>query len=228
MEIVKSDFENRKKEIDNYIKYLKIIDSDVSEIHYENKIEVINSEFQTTLIANTFLILYNLIESTVSNAIKEIYDNIEYENLTYKEISEELQTLWVKYKTTEKLKENNFRQDTLRNYITEVIQNILDKEYIVFSREWINFSGNLDAQKIRDIAKDYGFATSSNGRKLVEIKNKRNRLAHGEQTFYNVGRNFSVNDIEDFTNDTFNYLTDVIEKVEKFIDEKCFIQTEEL
>jgi len=48
-------------------------------------------------------------------------------------------------------------------------------------------------------------------------KNKRNRLAHGEQTFYDVGKNFTVTDLVNFKIETFNFLSDTILKIENFI-----------
>ncbi|OQX76448.1 MAG: hypothetical protein B6D64_09860 [Bacteroidetes bacterium 4484_276] len=62
-----------------------------------------------------------------------------------------------------------------------------------------------------------GVLDTLNGRNLVEIKNKRNRIAHGEQTFYDVGKDFSVGELNDFKNETFAYLSDIINSIEKFI-----------
>ena len=44
---------------------------------------------------------------------------------------------------------------------------------------------------------------------MQATKNKKNRLAHGEQTFYEVGKDFSVNDLFAFKDETFKYLSDV-------------------
>ncbi len=57
---------------------------------------------------------------------------------------------------------------------------------------------------------------------MQATKNKRNRLAHGEQTFYEVGKDFSVNDLFAFKDETFKYLSDVIEKIEMFILDKKY------
>ena len=63
---------------------------------------------------------------------------------------------------------------------------------------------------------------SPDGRNLVEIKNKRNRLAHGEQTFYEVGKDFSVNQLRAFKDETFKYLSNVIANIEMFIFDKQY------
>ena len=86
----------------------------------------------------------------------------------------------------------------------------------------MDFSGNLDADEIRKLADKIGFEKAVNGRNLVKIKDKRNRLAHGEQTFYDVGKDFSVGDLNDFKNETFAYLSSIMNNIEKFIIDKNY------
>jgi hypothetical protein len=223
MDNTKLDFENRKSEIENYFKFLMIFDDDETRLQFKDRgiivTEKIQSQFQITLIANAFIILYNLIEATVRNSIIEIYDKLKEEEVCYEKLSESLKKIWIK-QSTDNLKEGNYRPETLREYVFNITTDILNKETIIFSKDKMDFSGNLDAQKIRKLADKFGFETSPNGRNLVEITNKRNRLAHGEQTFYEVGKDFSVKELEVFKNETILYLEDVIYKIEKFISAK--------
>ncbi len=221
MDSTRQDFEKRKEEIENYFKFLKIFDDDNTKLQYlsnggEVVTERINTEFQITLIANSFLILYNLIEATVRNSIIEIYNKVEEDEITYETLSENLKKIWIKQKAN-KLRENNYKQDTLREYISEIANDILNEEIIKLDKNNIDISGNLDAQKIRDLADSIGFQKTANGRNLVSIKEKRNRLAHGEHTFYDVGKDYTVNEIDNFKNETFDYLADVISNIENYI-----------
>ncbi len=213
------------EEIENYFLFLTIFDEEETRLYYkiENEFvrEKIQFQFQTTLLANGFLILYNLIESTIRNSIIAIYKKVKAEELNYKELSNNLQKLWIK-QTTDNLKEGNYRPDTLRQCVYNLVDEVLKNETIMFSEDKMDFSGNLDADKIRDLANKIGFETSQNGRNLVEIKNKRNRLAHGEQTFYDVGKDFSVKELHDFKKETFSYLYDVIDKIERYIRDENF------
>ena len=63
---------------------------------------------------------------------------------------------------------------------------------------------------------------SSNGRHLEEIKDKRNRLAHGEQTFHDIGKNVTYGELRDRKQNIFDYLEDVIKKIEIFIESKNY------
>jgi len=225
MDNTKQDFDNRKLEIENYFKFLLIFDDDNTKIKYKKNDEIVEEkiqpQFQIILIANAFLILYNLIESTVKNSIIEIYTKIEDDELTFDKLSDNLQKLWIK-QTTNKLKENNFKPETLQESVFNIAKDILQKETIKLVKNKMDFSGNLDAGKIRELADKIGFDKAVNGRNLVEIKNKRNRLAHGEQTFYDVGKDFSVGELNDFKNETFEYLSDIINNIEKFIIDKNY------
>ena len=226
MENTKIDYNNRSREIENYIQFLIIFDKEETKLEYEKDGQLIKEnidiQFQTILIANIFILLYNLIESTVRNSILEIYQNIEDENVNFRNLSINLKKMYIKHDSN-LLKEGTFRPDTIKEFMLNFSDLIISNRKVVFQSNWIDFSGNLDAQEIRNIAETFGFEISRNGRKLVEIKNKRNRLAHGEQTFYEVGRDFSINDITEFKTNTFNFLEDFIGKVEAFISNKNFI-----
>ena len=225
MDNTKQDYEKSKAEIENYFQFLAIFDNNDTRLQYKKEgeviIEKIQSQFKIILISNAFLILYNLIESTVRNSIIEIYTKIKDDEVSYEGLSEHLKKIWIK-QITDNLKEDNYRQTTLHDHVFDLAKNILNKEIIILSKKNLDFSGNLDAQKIRDFANKIGFNISPDGRNLVEIKNKRNRLAHGEQTFYEVGKDFSVNQLCTFKDETFKYLSDVIENIEMFILDKKY------
>jgi len=65
MDNTKHDFDNRKSEIENYFNFLSIFDDDNTKIEYKKDGKIVNEkiqpQFQIILIANAFLILYNLI-----------------------------------------------------------------------------------------------------------------------------------------------------------------------
>jgi hypothetical protein len=227
MNSTKLDFENRKDEVENYFSFLSILDDDENtRLKYKKNgnlvEEKISEPIQKILIANGFLLLYNLIEATVRNSILEIYYEIKDNEISFEQLSDSLKKIWIE-QSTDNLKEGNFKPDTLHHYVLNITESILTKETISLSKDKLDFSGNLDAQKIRELAIKYGFEMPSNGRNLVNIKNKRNRLAHGEQTFYEIGKDFSVKDIKDFKDETVTFLSDVINKIENFIIQKKYL-----
>ncbi len=224
----KDDFEKRKKEVEEYFSFLSVLDKETTLLKYvkdgNNIEEGISKDTQRILIANSFLILYNLIEATIRNSIVEIYDKIQEDAISYSQLSTSLKKIWIKSKT-KNLKEGNFNINTLQNNVECIINNVIDNEIVFLTEDDIDISGNIDAEKIRVLAKEIGFDKSpneKNGLNLVTIKNKRNGLAHGNHTFYDVGKDFTVKDISLFKDETFLYLNDVIANIEKFINEKKY------
>jgi len=226
MNITKLDFDKRKDEVENYFSFLSILDDDENtRLKYKKEgnlvEEKISDQLQKILIANGFLLLYNLIEASVRNSILEIYYVIEDNGITFEQLSESLKQIWVEHRI-DNLKEGNFKQETLRDSILKITESIFTQETISLSKDQLDFSGNLDAQKIRELAIRYGFKMPSDGRNLVIIKNKRNHLSHGESTFSDIGKDFTVNELKNFKDETLAYLSDVINKIEKFIIDKQY------
>jgi len=227
MDNTKSDFEIRKKEVEEYFIFLDIFNNDDIKLQYKKANEILSTpisrKLQTMFIANAFLILYNLIEATVRNSIIDIYEKIKENETSYEDLSKNLKVIWLKQKTNN-FKQGTFNPSTLQRNIQEIAQSILSRETIELTNDNIDISGNIDARKIRELAEKIGFSPSENGNGLLGIKEKRNRLAHGEHTFYDVGKDFTPNDLKHFKEETFIYLTDVMKKIENFIDDETFLE----
>lgn len=152
--------------------------------------------------------MYNLVESTIRNSIQEIHDHFNANNITFDSLKNEIKkTILVGFK------HNN------PNNILEQIQNIaLDIVSTSFDPEKIA-SGNIDAKKIRDIARKYCFSGSTNydGEKLVEIKNKRNDLAHGTISFSECGRDITINDLLTSFNEASAYLETILDNIKDYL-----------
>ena len=153
MDTVFEEFEDRKKEIKLYIEFINLSENrDVIYTEVNNN-GINKSELRRIFLANAYLLLYNLVESTIRNAIQEtILQGLKAKNPL--KIVQEIETL-----------------------ATDIISASFDPDKIS--------DGNIDARKIRAIAKKYCFSDSTNysrcknGEKLLEIKDKRNNLSHG-------------------------------------------------
>ena len=125
------NFEKRKVEINTFLDYLVLLDKDSIELKYtenrETKYESVSSEFLTTLTANSFLLLYNVIESTIRNSIIAIYDNIKEEGVTFNELSDNLKKLWTKSKLTVLKKEIFEWRQFVNLYLTLQIKLLLER-----------------------------------------------------------------------------------------------------
>ena len=104
-----------------------------------------------------------------------------------------------------------------------IAKTVLDNEILSFERDCINISGNIDAKKIREIIKQFGGNEISNGRDLKTIKDKRNNLAHGEFTFSEIGKDYTVKDLVDYKDETKQYLSSVLDEIQDYIDNQKYL-----
>jgi len=223
MDSVDSDFNKRKDEVNEYFSFLEKLNNDNIKLNYtkENTTEefIISTKLQRIFVANTFLLLYNLVESTIRNSIVTIYNKIQDDELTYQDLSVKIKQIWL-HKNSKKITSSN--EEKIEKNLKKIINEIITQEIIILTKDDINISGNIYADTIRNLATQIGFEKSSNGRLLEEIKDKRNRLAHGEHTFHDIGKNFTYNDLNTYKETTFIHLEDVIDKIKNFINDEQY------
>jgi hypothetical protein len=73
--------------------------------------------------------------------------------------------------------------------------------------------------------KRYGIGTlkTRNRNLLLIVKNKRNAIAHGEQSFKEACREMTINDIEKLIKATFVALDDIIQQVNDYFSQKKYM-----
>lgn len=159
-----------------------------------------------------FLVLYNIVESTVKMAFEEIHERIKF--IEFKRLSPKLKGLYVEY---------HFKQKKSKE-IVELLESTINSSLnIPMLDEYLKrislFSGNLDAREVNNIFNKYGIQNLKNeSRKhLVVVKNKRNKLAHGEESFKESGRGFTVEDLRKFTISVTETMTELINSVESYL-----------
>lgn len=229
MTSTQTDFRNRTEEIDKYFDFLVTLDKPC-DIHYRNDLgELVTQKVENDLFiilkANGFILLYNLIESTVIKSIQEIFNQITDNGIKYPQLSEKLKKLWVNNKGVSLKGVDNININKIREIIRNVADSVVADEIAQLETSCLSLSGNIDAQEIRSIAKQVGFDEVINGRHLVTIKKKRNDLAHGEFSFGEIGKNYSVNDLITFKNDAYSYLNNFMGNVSTFITDNKYIFT---
>ncbi len=220
------EFQKRIKEVDIYFQTLDLLDKgrcEISCIDIQGNVhhKEIDNELSKILKANGFLLLYNLIEATIKTSIDEIFITIHSSNITFKSLTENLKSLWINQEIKD-LKENTFNVATLRTKVMNISESILKSELTLFKSECINISGNIDAKKIREVAKQFGYNEPKNGGGLLTIKNKRNHLAHGEYTFAEIGKDYTVGDLVKFKDETELYLTEVLSNIDNYLVDMKF------
>ena len=220
MDSTRFEYNKRFHEVEVYFETLQILDSGRCSIKCidilgTESTKEIDFELITILKANGFLLLYNLVESTVRKSIDAILNSIHSSSVTFGELSDELRKIWVKQEG----------KNATLDRIMSIANNVLEKNLLSFRNDCINISGNIDAQEIRSILKQIGGNEIKDGRRLKDIKDKRNCLAHGNYSFSEIGKDYTVNDLIDYKDDTKEYLSKVLDEMESYIENRKFLNS---
>ena len=218
MNNTRENYKNRLREVDLYFNTLRIVDNGrcyIKSIDILGNIEEreIDVTLSTMLKAHGFLLLYNLIEATIQNSIMAILNTIHASSITYKQLSDKLRKMWIKQEL------NSFNNDK----VLSMIDKILNDEVLKFEARCFHVSGNIDAQKIREVLKQIGGNEIKDGRDLENIKNKRNCLAHGDFSFSEIGKDCTVAELISYKENVKDYLSKVLDEIEAYIASKKFL-----
>ncbi|SCW41273.1 MAE_28990/MAE_18760 family HEPN-like nuclease [Mucilaginibacter sp. NFR10] len=228
MKVVLVEFETRVKEIDLYFDFITDIIENEAQLLFpkkqKTKYKNIDSELTKILKANAFLLLYNLIESSLKKSIQEIYNSLNKENAKYVSVTDEIKKRWI---------EVNYKNFKSQPYVAEKILEIIN----TINEDVINMdfnasktiSGNVDSRKIKEFSTIYGFSskthhTTNDGNKLYVVKNKRNDLAHGTISFSDCGKEYTIEDITEIKKQVVSYMRGILKNVSKFLDEKKYLK----
>lgn len=225
MTTVLADFEKRVTEIELFFKHLENLELDGAMLYFPNrtkhKLKPHNNELVKVFKANIFLLLYNLAESSIKQSLTEVYDTISAENLTYREVIDEIKKIWITQK------HDNFRNKGTDNIFIAINQLASDVIDIKFDPTKL-ISGNIDGRKIKEFSIKHGFSdrthkNANNGNKLHQVKTQRNNLAHGTISFAECGRNYGIGQLRDTKKEVILYLRNILKNIKKYLDEKKYI-----
>lgn len=195
---------------------------------YKNK-KYFNNDFLKILKSNALLMIYNLVESAIMGGILEIYDELQQQGVTYCQVRAEIQEIWFSYKFNQ-VYDKNAHYNSYRDKAAEIISKILCNEILVLDRKATDISGNLDANKIRQICKEHGIVVHipencRGGEVLNDVKEKRNCLAHGTISFVECGRDYTINDLRKIKEETVIFLKGILDSMKNYYDQQMYLNT---
>ncbi|MEG4349131.1 MAE_28990/MAE_18760 family HEPN-like nuclease [Microcoleus sp. LAD1_D3] len=223
MNTVLLDFNTRAQEVEDYFIFLENLIKQTTKLAVADsagqyQIQSLNPELAKTLKANGLLLLYNLVESTMRNAIVAIFDELKNQAISFDQLKPEIKMI-----VLQNLK--NCSPDKIHQEINQISTDIITA---TFDSEKL-FSGNVDARLIKKIAEKYGFsyqtdfAKTKNGKNLVDIKEKRNDLAHGDKSFKEVGQGKTIEDLLEIKEEVIEYLRQILENIKTYLDNQEYL-----
>jgi hypothetical protein len=224
----------REAEILKYIDFVvTMIDKKVSHFAAEQNIDKkpkyniiydynIPSEIRKTLLSSAYLLMYNMVEATMKNAVDALRKILnEREDVFFNDLNDILK----KYILNDFKKHyNNNDTDILCN---PICKKILNDKYCDIKEL---FNGNIDDKAIREIlCKNFGLNDYMKGRHKEErgeslrtIKNNRNNLAHGNISFNELGGDLSIDTVKTDFNTATKHLEIVLTNINSFITDEKF------
>lgn len=221
MTTVQQDFQSRVAEIEAYFDFIKRVDAGDTMLVASTDVRSAYSaaardDLLRTFRASAILLLYNLMESTVTNTVEAIFDDLSTQGIHFNDCRAEVRRV-----VLTNLKQHNPVEilPELQRLGTDIIIKTFKKDKIV--------SGNVDARRIKDLSDEYGINhPAADGNDLLTVKTSRNDLAHGSKSFAEVGRTFTIKDIIRIKDKVIAYLTAMLLNVTAYIQQQHYRTSE--
>lgn len=167
--------------------------------------------------SNIILMLYNLIESCSRSILIEIQTKIQQDVPRINDIRHNILNIIFQRGgvPSEELESLEIRNSD------ELILHIIGKKI---------FQGNINVRSINKIARQYGFSAISGdkiGNDIDTIKEKRNDLAHGNISFADLGRSYTLEDIERFKENSQIFLERFLESADLYLKNRGYLMATE-
>jgi hypothetical protein len=214
-------FQERKQEIELYFEHVAdFLDKDAIVLFPDHRVKSLSLDLEHILLSNLFLLLYNLVESSISGAIESIYKEMLVHSVSYDDIQPAIQMEIMdhvrKNVNTKKLIE------TVNHWVIDILKH--------YPKSTELFSGNVDQEEIKKMAQKYGFSIhtdarkTKNGEKLKTIKNRRNELAHGFKSFQECGEERSFQEMKAIKEECLLYIEQILKNIDTFLKNKAYLK----
>ena len=233
MQTVINAFNERIEEVNLYFRFLEQLE--VPEVSFyfpqkrTHKFKEIEPDIFKMLKANAFLIIYNLVESSIRDGILEIYRQIGANSYTYESVRKEIQEIWLRYNYRQIFKETA-NWESARETAARLVEEAINRTTIELDKDAIPFSGNLDARQIRKICDSHGIShrphpRADGGEKLRTVKTQRNALAHGERSFSECGRDYTFNDLKEIKRQSIIFVRSILRNMMRYANQKQYAES---
>jgi hypothetical protein len=217
MQTVLIDFQQRVEEINRYFAFLEKLGQETIQLSVlkddgQRENIPLDSQLIKTLKANSFLLLYNLVESSMRNAVIAIFDELKNKQVSYNSVRIEIKKIVIQ----------NFKKrspDNVHSKIKDISTDIIAAGFQ--SQEL--FSGNIDREEVSKTARNFGFSFNTeyhktkHGESLYTIMTNRNDLAHGNKSFAEIGRDITIEELLKTKEEVIAYLEQILNNVNHYI-----------
>jgi len=216
-------YDDRKSEIEFYYSIM---------LELEHNSQIIrtldNSKFLRILKSNFLLMLYNLVEACIVSGMMEIYENLRNNPSSYATLITEIQTIWSNHKIG-KVYSNVAGRTAYEDCVQAIITQVITNQPIILSRDGLGISGNLDARVIKRLCDKHRirYVASDDDGCLKTVKEKRNNLAHGDESFGDCARDMTLTDLEHIKDEVCNFIKSILDGMKDYYDNKQYLSDDD-
>lgn len=219
-------YEDRVADVDRYCTFLQRLIDEKPTLRYlrpdgSQHEEAIDLDLTHTLKANAYLMLYNLVEATIRQAMDSIRRAIESGGHDFNHLHTDLQRHLIKC-----MKDDDARGGLLKSLLP------LERAILAAGFESGRlFGGNIHHKTLKEAADAIGFsveteaAITDSGKRLETVKKRRNALAHGNQSFLECGRDTAIEDIVGIKDEVEAYLAQILDNIEAWLKAGGYLAT---
>lgn len=176
--------------------------------------------------ATAFLLMYNLVEATVRDSIESIWRAVGTSNAQVLELLPSMREIWI---GSEFKRKDAFSAsaETYKSVTIGILSSVSEGKIPSIEFKRVTGGGNIDHDVIKRMCVTHGLQFSPpknarNGVDLSTVKGRRNVLAHGEQSFEEIGSSHATSDLIDIKGRSVAYLRQYVRRVDRYISQSAF------
>ena len=183
----------------------------------------------SAICSNIKIMIYNLIEFSITSLVQAIYDCVKSDNCGYADVSKELQNIWL-HSRLKVLNDPNANNSTAEKTSKKLLDDAVSGMALELNPRNTISGGNLDGLKILNLFKSHGVTvhpgqSDYREKELEDIKNGRNGLAHGSVSFAEAGNQVTSSELVALINHVDSFLTQLHDDVLMYLSSKGYKNT---
>lgn len=232
VDVTQDLLKTRAREVMAYVRFLHVaLESQASLVGKDGVSLPLTKNITHTLKANLLLLLYSAMEATVVQLLDEMHGAIGSQCSSADELNSELFLMVVR----------SFKESTAGITHQTMQQPLHESVFQVWFNDWKlkdskkrrsgGISGNVDSKAIFSQLKRFGVVESPDDLppshlshpSLKLVKDRRNVLAHGEQSFVALGQGLALEELKIDARYVFRTLANVVQEVNSYLEEKRYL-----
>lgn len=218
-------FVDKKRECETYLAFLGDAEKTSSALTFSKGRRSIPKELdddtRKILKASFFVLYYSFVESVVKHCVKYIAYSVKLDDLVYQRSSDSIQRVWIETNFF-KILEPPINSSRVLDRICANTSNVANEQVLNINADTGFSYRKLDAENIRRLSHKFGVSFSPppscrGGLDLETIVSRRNALAHGDETYLDVGQDYTVRDLRALRRKCDLFLRSFARGSEKFV-----------